>query len=70
MRKPAFCASAGPAAAAGASGAEGGVATDPAGGLLPDAVERDIKALILQTEEVAATGRACQAFVVGNVFGK
>ena len=66
MRKPAFCASAGPAAPAGASGAEGGAAADPAGGLLPDAVARDIQTLILQTEEVAATGRACQAFVRGN----
>jgi hypothetical protein len=66
MRKPAFCASGGPAAPAGASGAEGGAAADPAGGLLPDAVERDIQAVILQTEEVAATGRACQAFVRGN----
>ena len=66
MRKPAFCASAGPAAPAGGSGADGGAATDPAGGLLPDAVARDIQALILQTEEVAATGRACQAFVREN----
>ena len=66
MRKPAFCASVGPAASAGASGAEGGSAADPASGLLPDAVARDIQALILQTEEVAATGRACQSFVRGN----
>ncbi|WP_426075135.1 hypothetical protein [Janthinobacterium sp. DSP2-3-3] len=66
MRKPAFCASAEPAAPAGASGAEGSAAADPAGGLLPDAVARDIQALILQTEEVAATGRACQAFVREN----
>ena len=66
MRKPAFCASAGPAAPAGAGGAEGGTAADPAGGLLPDAVARDIQALILQTEEVAATGRACQSFVREN----
>ena len=66
MRKPAFCASAGPAAPASAGGAEGGAATDPAGGLLPDAVARDIYAVILQTEEVAATGRACQAFVREN----
>lgn len=49
MRKPAFCASAGPAAPAGASGAQGGAAADPAGGLLPDAVTRDIQALVLQT---------------------
>ncbi|OEZ50365.1 hypothetical protein JAB1_14800 [Janthinobacterium sp. MP5059B] len=66
MRKPAFCASAGPAAPAGAGGAEGGAAADPVGGLLPDAVARDIQALILQTEEVAATGRACQSFVREN----
>ena len=66
MRKPAFCASAGPAAPAGAGGAKGGAAADTASGLLPDAVARDIQALILQTEEVAATGMACQAFVKGN----
>ena len=66
MRKPAFCASGGPAAPAGGSGAEGGATTDPAGGLLPDAVARDIQALILQTEEAAATGRACQSFVREN----
>lgn len=66
MRKPAFCASVGPAAPAGTGGAEGGVAADPAGGLLPDAVARDIQALILQTEEAAATGRACQGFVREN----
>lgn len=69
MRKPAFCASAGPAAPAVAGGTEGGPTADTAGGLLPDAVARDIQALILQTEEVAATGRACQAFVLGNSTG-
>lgn len=66
MRKPAFCASAGPAAPTGASSAEGGAAADPAGELLPDALARDIQALILHTEEVAATGRACQSFVREN----
>lgn len=66
MRRPAFCASSGPAASADADGSPSGPAADPAGGLLPDAVARDIQALILQTEEVAATGRACQAFVRGN----
>ena len=70
MRKPAFCASAGPAGPAGVGGAEGGAAADSASGLLPDAVARDIQALILQTEEVAATGRACQAFVRENGMGK
>ena len=69
MRKPAFCASTGPAAPAGSDGAEGGAAADPSGGLLPDTVERDIQALILQTEGVAATGRACQAFVRDNGMG-
>ncbi len=69
MRKPAFCASAGPAASAGAGGPEGGAAVDTAGRLLPDAVARDIQALILRTEEVAATGRACQAFVIDNPLG-
>ena len=66
MRRPAFCASPGPAAAADADGSAGGPAADPAGGLLPDAVARDIQALILETEQVAATGRACQAFVREN----
>ncbi|OFJ49614.1 hypothetical protein BA896_012785 [Janthinobacterium lividum] len=66
MRKPAFCASAGPAAPAGTSGTEGGAAADPTSGLLPDAVARDIQTLILRTEEVAATGRACQSFVREN----
>ncbi|MBR7634859.1 hypothetical protein [Janthinobacterium lividum] len=66
MRKPAFCASAGPAAPASAGGAEGGAAADPASELLPDAVARNIQTLILRTEEVAATGRACQAFVREN----
>ena len=68
MRRPAFCASAGPAAPARVSGTERGAAPDSAGGLLPDAVERDIQALILETEQAAATGRACQAFVRGNVM--
>ena len=66
MRKPAFCASAGPATPATAESPASSNAADPAGGLLPDAVARDIQALILQTEEVAATGRACQAFVREN----
>ena len=66
VRKLAVCASAGPAAPAGAGGAASGPEADSAGGLLPDAVERDIQALILETEQVAATGRACQAFVTAS----
>ena len=65
MRKPAFCASAGPAARVGASGAGGGPSADPVGGLLPGTVVRDIQALIQQTGEVATTERACQAVVWG-----
>ena len=41
-------------------------ATDTGGGAFREDVERDIRALILQTEEVAATARACQAFVIEN----
>ena len=66
---PAFCAGTGAAASAGASGAEGGAEADTAGGLLPDTVAQDIQALILRTEEMAATGRACQVFVIDNPLG-
>ena len=66
MRRPAFCASPGPAVSANAEGSAGGATADPAGGLLPDSVAGDIQALIMQTEQAAATGRACQAFVRGN----
>ena len=40
----------------------------PLSGLLPDAMVRDIQALILQTEEVVATARACQAFIRSNAI--
>lgn len=64
MRKPAFCS--GPAAPAQAESPTSSNPPDPAIGLLPDGVATDIQALIMQTEEVAATGRACQAFVREN----
>ena len=48
---------------AGTGGAEAGAAADPVGGLLPGAVARDIQDLILPRGTLAATGRACQAFV-------
>ena len=51
----------------GSSGAEGCAADDPAGGQLPDAVARDIQALILQTEEVATTGRSCHFVRSGHL---
>lgn len=44
-------------------GAGSGDDADPRTRLLPDALDRDIKALILEVEEVASTGRACQSFV-------
>lgn len=68
MRSPAFCGR--PAGTAEASSAGGGAEPDSSSGLLPAGVERDIKALILETEEVAATGRACQAFVRANGMGE
>jgi K+-sensing histidine kinase KdpD len=66
MRKPAFCASAGPAAPDTAESPASSNAANPANGLLPDAVAQDIQAVILHTEEVAAAGRACQRFVREN----
>lgn len=64
MRRPAFCGR--PAVTADTKGAAGGDEADPVGGLLPAGVERDIKAMIMETEEAAATGRACQVFVREN----
>lgn len=64
MRRPAFCG--GTAAPAQAESPTSGPAADSAGGVLPQAVAYDIHALILQTEEVAATARSCQAFVRAN----
>ncbi len=64
MRVPAFCPGvAGPAEAPGAAGSN---AKDSGAGLLPRSVEADIQRLILETEETAATGRACQAFLRAN----
>jgi hypothetical protein len=64
MRRPAFCSGSGrPPAETGSAASSSGDAPDSTSGLLPEPVDRDIKALVLETEEVAATGRACQAFV-------
>jgi hypothetical protein len=41
-------------------------ATDTRGGLLRADLQRDIDALKLQMEDVAATGRAAQAFITDN----
>lgn len=64
MRVPAFCPRlATTTETASASGSNG---TDSGGGLVPVRVEQDIHALILKTEEVAATARACQRFITDN----
>lgn len=64
MRKPSFCG--GPAPAPETSGPGSGDVGNPAPGVVPAAVAENIRALITKTEEVAATGRACQAFVRDN----
>lgn len=64
MRRPAFCSE--PAGATQAKGTGSGNVAYPGGGVLPDRVAEDIQALILKTEEAAATGRACQSFVREN----
>lgn len=64
MRRPAFCG--GTPAPAQAESAASSTPADPPSGLLPVEVDRDIKALVLQTEEIAATARACQAFIHDN----
>lgn len=64
MRKPAFCSE--PARETAPQSASSSAATPPLGWLLPASVERNIQALILETEEAVATGRACQAFIKSN----
>lgn len=64
MRLPAFCQPV--AAPASAESAGSSITADPGSELLPESVDRSLKALIFQTEEVAATGRACQAFIRDN----
>ncbi len=51
-------------------GAGSGDDADTRTRLLPDALDRDIRALILEVEDVAATGRACQAFVRAGGLGQ
>lgn len=52
-----------PPAPEGARGSDG---PNSGAGLLSPGMDRDIRALILETEEVAATARACQRFVREN----
>lgn len=56
----------GPAAATKAESAAISDAPDPAGRLVSDQLERDIRALEIHVEEALATGRACQAFITEN----
>lgn len=55
--------SAGTAQTAGASSSDG---SDTSSGVLSESMDRSVKALILEMEQVAATGRACQSFVQKN----
>lgn len=61
---PALCD--GVALPAQATGTAGGNSADTASRVLPEPMDRDIRALILETEEVGATARACQSFIEKN----
>ena len=58
----------GPAAAPEAESTGSGDSANPNARLLPPEVERDIQALILETKEAAATGRACPLWIRENGF--
>jgi hypothetical protein len=53
----------GPASTAQTAGTGSGNAADTGSRVLSPEMDRDVKALILEMEQVAATGRACQNFV-------
>lgn len=55
-----------PAAAGEATSAGSGNGADPASRVLSESLDRSVKSMILETEEVAATGRACQAVLKAN----
>lgn len=54
---------AGPARAPEVAATGGGNEANPASGAFRDDIQRDIRAALMEMEEVAATGRACQSFV-------
>lgn len=56
----------GPARPAKTAGASSGNATDPAGRVLSAEMDGIFKSLILEMEQAAATGRACQSFARKN----
>jgi hypothetical protein len=64
LRRPSWCD--GSSNPSKADSPDSGNGADPASRLLPAEVERDIRALIEETEHAAATGRACQEFVRSN----
>ncbi|MFJ9531267.1 hypothetical protein [Herbaspirillum sp. NPDC101396] len=61
-----WCDGAEPARPTEADSAGGGNETNTTGRLLPEEVDRAVKSLILEMEEVAATARAAQAFIDSN----
>ncbi len=61
---PAICD--GPPMPAKATGTTGSDGASPEGRVLSESMDRDIRALILETEEAMATGRACEAFLNAN----
>lgn len=64
MPKPGFCG--GPTGPAQAESAPSSNGPGAGGGMVPEAMGERIQALILRTEEVAATARACQRFLTDN----
>jgi hypothetical protein len=59
----------GPASTTQTPGTGSGNAADTASRVLSAEMDGVVKALILEMEQVAGTGRSCQAFVVSNGFG-
>lgn len=55
-----------PATTTQATGAGGSDGTDTTTRVLSESMDRSVKSLILEMEQVAATGRACQSFVRKN----
>lgn len=58
------------AGTAEASSSSGGDAANTGSRILPESLDRATKALIMESEEVAATGRACKLFLIDNGFAQ
>jgi hypothetical protein len=65
---PAFCG--GLAGPADTNGTSGGNTANTGSRVLPEKVDGALKQLIVESEEAAATGRACQAFLRLNGFSR